>query len=349
MKKKWLKIVVLGMGASIGLVTIIVWYTLFWPIDFFAKSDTVIITIEMGTPTNKIVKELYKHKIISSERLFKWTLGILGKSSDLKAGRFALPRPGANYKVIRILSEGKQLFTKVTIPEGLNSRAIAGVLKREMKIDSLKYLALLQNPELIDSLKIPARHLEGYLLPETYYFTYGMTERQILYHQVRHLKKAVWDTLEAKARTLDLSIHQAVTLASIIEAEAILDSEMVYISSVYHNRLRLGIPLQADPTIQFIIPDGPRRLLKRDLQIDSPYNTYIYSGLPPGPINNPGKIAILAALNPKPSHYLYFVADGTGGHIFSETLRQHLNAKRKFDAIRREVARAKREKSSGEK
>ncbi|MDZ7265633.1 MAG: endolytic transglycosylase MltG, partial [candidate division KSB1 bacterium] len=132
------------------------------------------------------------------------------------------------------------------------------------------------------------------------------------------------------------------TLASIIEGEAMVDSERVLVSAVYHNRLQRGMLLQADPTIQYIIPDGPRRLLNRDLRIDSPYNTYLHAGLPPGPVNNPGLRSIYAALNPAPVDYLYLVARGDGTHIFSRNLREHQIAKQKFDMYRKMVNQKRR-------
>jgi UPF0755 protein len=143
-------------------------------------------------------------------------------------------------------------------------------------------------------------------------------------------------------------MNEVLTLASIIEGEAMVDTEMPIISSVYHNRLRRGMPLQADPTIQYIIPDGPRRLLYRDLKIDSPYNTYLYAGLPPGPINNPGVHAIRAALLPAESKYIYFVANGDGTHSFSENYSQHLRAKKRFDAYREQVAKEEQQKAGHE-
>jgi UPF0755 protein len=134
-------------------------------------------------------------------------------------------------------------------------------------------------------------------------------------------------------------------LASIIEGEAIVDGERPVIAAVYHNRLRQGILLQADPTIQYIVPGPPRRLLNRDLAIDSPYNTYRYPGLPPGPVNNPGIASIRAALYPAQVNYIYFVARGDGSHIFSHTLEEHLRAKREFDKVRARVRREKLYKS----
>ena len=140
-----------------------------------------------------------------------------------------------------------------------------------------------------------------------------------------------------KADSIKLTQHQIVTLASIIEGEAIHDSERPIISAVYHNRLKIGMKLQADPTVQYIIKDGPRRLLNKDLKIKSPYNTYLYQGLPPGPINSPGFESLKAALNPEKNNYLYFVARGDGYHTFSKNEKDHERAKRAFQRVRRKV------------
>ena len=141
---------------------------------------------------------------------------------------------------------------------------------------------------------------------------------------------------------MKMTMHDVLTLASIIEGEAIFDAEREIISSVYHNRLKRRIKLQADPTIQYILAGSPRRLLLKDLAIESPYNTYKYYGLPPGPISNPGKKSILAAIFPAKTNYIFFVAKGDGSHIFSKTLAQHLRAKSKFDAYRRKIKRQQR-------
>ena len=147
-------------------------------------------------------------------------------------------------------------------------------------------------------------------------------------------------------KELNMTQHQILTLASIIEGEAILDNERPLISSLYHNRLKKGMRLQADPTIQYILDGPPRRLLIKHLEIDSPYNTYKYSGLPPGPINNPGKASILAAIFPAETNYLYMVAVGDGSHTFSTNLTDHNRAKEEFDKVRRKVAREKRNKGN---
>ena len=154
--------------------------------------------------------------------------------------------------------------------------------------------------------------------------------------------KSFWNEKHiARAKKLKMTQHEIVTLASIIEGEAIYDSERPIISAVYHNRLNIGMKLQADPTVQYIIKDGPRRLLNKDLKINSPYNTYLNKGLPPGPINSPGRKSLHAALYPHDNEYLYFVAKGDGYHTFSKNEKDHEKAKKNFQKVRRKVQRKK--------
>jgi len=346
-----LKIIRMPLVCFLGLllalllcVAVPVVYTLFWP--FSAEPQRAEIKINYGASAEQITAELKRLQIIRSEQRFKWALLLLDKKHALRAGHFSLPVQASNYTVIKALTEGPQVYTKVTIPEGLRASAVAGIFKRTLEMDSLSFMSLVQDSALIRTLAVPAPSLEGFLLPETYLCTYGMSERQAVTMMVRQFKKAVWDTLEKRSQDLGFSVAAIVTLAAIVPAEARVESEMPAIASVYHNRLRVGMPLQADPTIQYIIPDGPRRLLLRDLEIPSPYNTYLYPGLPPGPINNPGKKALWATLFPTETPYLYFVADGNGRHLFSTTLAQHLQAKKGLDALRRRLAREQKGRRS---
>jgi UPF0755 protein len=190
-----------------------------------------------------------------------------------------------------------------------------------------------------------APSLEGYLMPETYQFEWKTPEDQIIKHLAANtLKIFEADTIQQRLLQLGISPLEIITLASIIEGEVVVDSERVYVSSLYHNRLRLGWPLQADPTIQYIVPGPPRRLLHHDLEIDSPYNTYKYPGLPPGPISNPGKKSILAALYPADTPYLYMVAIGDGRHQFSKTLKEHNYWHARYNEVRRKVRQEQRAK-----
>ena len=200
-------------------------------------------------------------------------------------------------------------------------------------------LKLFSNEKLIKGLQINSNTLEGYLFPETYYFFEGVDEISVIKRLVKEHKRFWNDANISKADSLGFTPYEIITLASIIEGEAIYDSERSIISAVYHNRLKIGMKLQADPTVQYIIDDGPRRLLNRDLRIKSPYNTYMYKGLPPGPINSPGRQSLIAALSPQNNDYLYFVAKGDGYHTFSKNEKEHERAKRAFQRVRKKVRR----------
>ncbi len=331
-------LVVLFLLATLAPVV----HALFSPFFSGKGQEKAEIKIRYGASTDQITAQLYRTGIIESEKRFKWALFLMQKKNALRAGHFSLPKHSSNYHVIKALTEGPQIYTRVTVPEGLRATAIAAIFQRKLDLDSTRFMGLIQDSTLLSKWAIPATSLEGYLLPETYLFTWGVTEKQTINQLLQQFKKTVWDTLQERSQELGFSVQEIITLAAIIQAEAKADSELAAISSVYHNRLHVGMPLQADPTIQYIIQDGPRRLLLRDLQINSPYNTYLYPGLPPGPINNPGKKAILAALYPAATDYLYFVADGHGRHYFSRTLAQHLRAKRNLDDLRRQLSRQKR-------
>ena len=190
---------------------------------------------------------------------------------------------------------------------------------------------------IINSLKIESESLEGYLYPDTYFFYDGIDEESVIKRLVKEFQVFWSDSNIAMANNMNFSQHEILTLASIIEGEAIYDSERPVISAVYHNRLKKGMKLQADPTVQYVIKDGPRRLLNKDLRIKSPYNTYLYKGLPPGPINSPGFMSLHAALYPKENDYLYFVAKGDGYHTFSKNEKDHERAKRAFQRVRKKV------------
>jgi UPF0755 protein len=213
---------------------------------------------------------------------------------------------------------------RVLIPPGITARLQARLLARELGCDSAKIMQLFADGSFLASLEVDAPTLEGFLLPETYEFAWNQEESYVLRAIVEQFQRFYGDSLRARERQLGWTTRQVLTMASIVEGESKLAEERAVISGVYHNRLRKGMPMQADPTIQYVIPGGPRRLLYEDLRIESPYNTYRFAGLPPGPVNNPGREAILAALYPLPTSYLYFVANGQGGHRFAGSYESHL-------------------------
>ncbi len=301
------------------------------------------IKIPHGATFRQAVDSLEAHNLVKHRTWFLLMGRIFGGERKVRAGMFDIPRGLNSYQLIKYLPAAKNIPIKVTIPEGLELEEIAAIFRRKMGVDSSRFIRLTRDSAFIRRLGIADSSLQGYLLPETYFLGWQTPDSEIIRRMVKStLKIFQRDSIRRRMRETGMSMKEALTLASIIEGEAVVDSERVLISSVYHNRLKRGWRLEADPTIQFIVPGPPRRLTFKDLANPSPYNTYKYAGLPPGPINNPGEKSILAALFPAQTRYLYFVATGNGGHHFSATLREHLRWKQKFDAVRRKVARQRR-------
>jgi UPF0755 protein len=340
--KRLLKIVSILIGVLLLMGAAGAGWLFFWPLMPGQDRQEIDFRVKWGSSLYNISQNLEKQGIVQSAENFVMVTKLLGRSDAFKAGLFRLKTSSSNYSVLKALQQGAQSYIKVTIPEGLPAKKIAAIVQNKLDLDSMAFMHLVSDTEFIQELGLQTPQLEGYLFPETYNLPYGIDERQVIETMVDLFKEELPDSFETRASRAGFTLNQIITLASIIQAEAILDDEMPLISSVFHNRLKKGMLLQADPTIQYIIPDGPRRLLNRDLEIDSPYNTYQHPGLPPTPINNPCRKAILAALEPADTGYLYFVANGDGSHTFSVTLQQHLNAKRKLDEIRKSIAREKR-------
>ena len=230
-----------------------------------------------------------------------------------------------------IISDGD--YVKTTIPEGWSIEQISDNLYNNNLIDINRFKKLCYDTKFIQSLGLNRKinSLEGYLFPETYFFSSEQTEEQILEMMVNQFIK-VTSNEKLKENRFNFSIHDIITLASIIEGESMHKDEMKIISSVFHNRLNKKMYLDANATIQYIIPGKNRRLLNRDLEVVSPYNTYKNKGLPPGPINNPGLDAIIAAINPEKTSYLYFVKDPDTPrkHVFNKTSKKHEIARKKY-------------------
>jgi len=310
--------------------------TILTPAGKFIEKE-VTVKIPHGSTLNSIADRLYEEGVIRKIDDFVFTAKLFQYSDKLKAGKYTFTLGLSNYRILKTLVEGRVSGEKIVIPEGFTTRQICSLLKQKIEIDSAKFMNLVHDENFIKKFNLDEASLEGYLYPNTYMFHWGISAEEIIKKLVSEFFRNFNDSLRQIAANKSWSLHDVVTLASVIEGEAMLDSERTIISAVYHNRLQRGMLLQADPTIQYIIPNGPRRLLKKDLEIDSPYNTYKYSGLPPGPVNNPGIKSIIAAIEPASVPYIYFVARGDGGHTFSRTMSEHIKAKKKFDQIRREV------------
>ncbi|MEC7821586.1 MAG: endolytic transglycosylase MltG [Candidatus Neomarinimicrobiota bacterium] len=332
--------------AIVTLSCLLIFYVvlLLWPQG--NPYDFVKVTIPKGASLNEVGITLKNNNIIHNKQSFQLAVKILGYEKDIPAGRFRIEKASTNYAIIDQLVNGKQLTKKVTIREGWTISMIAKELDEKLGINTHFFEDATHNKNLLDKWGIQAKSFEGYLFPNTYQFNENELPSDIINVMVQEYKRNLSDDMLVQMNQIKMSEQEVLTLASIIEGEAIYDKERAIISGVYHNRLKKGMRLQADPTIQYILEDGPRRLLNRDLKIVSPYNTYLNKGLPPGPINNPGIESIKAALFPTESDYLYFVARGDGYHTFSKTEKQHNKAKRDFQKVRRNAKKLKSKRMS---
>ena len=308
-----------------------------WPQNNLKKE--ISFQIPPGSSLHKVSKILKKNKIINNETFFILAVTLMGYEKKLQAGKFNFQKNTNNFQLIKKLVYGNESLVKVTVLEGWSLIQISKEIEKKIGIKQMDFLEVSRHPQFLKKLGIFAKSLEGYLFPETYFFSEGVSPESIIETMVFQLRKNF--STEFKNRMQDIGFNEieVITLASIIEGEAIFDIERSKVSSVYHNRLRKGMKLQADPTIQYIIEGPPRRLLNKDLKIESPYNTYLNYGLPPGPINNPGLQSIKAALFPMETNFYYFVAKGDGYHTFTKTEKEHRIAKKKFQEVRKKYNR----------
>jgi UPF0755 protein len=270
-----------------------------------------------------IVAALDEAQVIRSPVAFGLLALARGSVRSLKAGEYQIPHGANSLAVLRLLEGGQVLQHTIVFREGSTLGELARQLASSGLARTEDVLRVAQDPMLLRQLEVKAGTLEGYLFPDTYQLVKGMTPEEILARMVARLRERLTPEIGAAAEARELSLHQLLTLASIIEKEAVERSEMTLISAVFWNRLRREMPLQADPTVQYAVGKERQRLTRDDLQTDHPYNTYRRPGLPPGPIASPGLSAIRAAVAPAPVAFLYFVAVDERRHKFSTTLADH--------------------------
>ncbi len=306
------------------------YYTFFTP-NYYTVSAPVMLEVKRGEPFTEIADDLYSKGVIPGKTNFRIAAFIYGAEKRIKAARYYIPN-GLSYLdlIDFLLKEHADLLKKVTIQSGSSMQWVASKLKNDLYVDSSGVIQLSHDKEFLDSLGLKSSSLLGYLMPEKYYFYERSSPRELLQTMYDGFKNFMVDSLKERARKIGYTVPQIITMASIVDGETNNDSEMPIIASVYYNRLRKGMKLQADPTIEFIKQGLWVRLNYADLRIKSPYNTYENFGLPPGPIDNPGKAAIMAALYPARTDYLYFVADGDGGHHFSSSFQEHIKNAEKY-------------------
>ena len=300
------------------------------------RSGAAVVEISPNHGVVAIAGDLAEAGVIRSRLGFLTLAALRGSVRALKAGEYEFPRGVNTLQILKFLEEGRVRQHLVRFPEGGTVRDLAEILEAEGLAQAADVLELSRDWYFLRALEIEAPSLEGYLFPDTYQFFKGQTVEQMLTQMVRRLREKLTDDILVHAESRGLTVHRLLTLASIIEREAVIDEDLRLISGVFWNRLKRGMPLQADPTVQYALGKERQALTRADLQVISPFNTYRAPGLPPGPIASPGRAAIRAALNPAKVKYLYFVSIDNRRHHFSVTLNEHNAA-----VARYRVARAK--------
>ena len=307
------------------------------PLDPLAGTERFVV--EPGEPATRVLDNLEAQHLIRDGGVLLWVGLLSGQVRRLQPGTYELSAALPPREILRRLAAGEVLTVTVTIPEGFTLRQIARVLE-EQEItdgDALLRLALHDGSRFPTLFPHPGASLEGYLFPDTYEFAIGTRPAAVIERMLARFAEAAWPELDSHVQEFSSDAADAaprdaravVILASLVEGEAKLAAERARIAGVLLNRLRAGRLLECDATVQYALPERKPRLFLDDLQIDSPYNTYRYPGLPPGPINSPGLAALHAALEPEQTPYQYYVARRDGGHFFSRTLAEHEQAVRR--------------------
>ena len=298
-------------------------------------SESTLVLVEKGDSLPQIARRLKRENLLKSIAVFKAAARFSGKSASLKAGEYRIPPYASAKEILDILVSGQTVSRRVTIPEGKTSRQIFDILA--------------QTQGLVGDLPDPPAN--GMLLPETYTFSYGMPRKIIVDRMLSGMRRTIDELWPGRDDDLPYTTkEEALVLASIIEKETSVGAERPRIAGVFINRLRKGMRLQTDPTVIYAITDGTmelkRRLTHSDLQTPHPFNTYRNKGLPPAPICNPGRDSIQAVLKPQKTNEIYFVADGTGGHVFARSFDEHRRNIMNWKKVRKQKRLAARQKKS---
>ncbi|RME19516.1 MAG: endolytic transglycosylase MltG, partial [Candidatus Zixiibacteriota bacterium] len=317
----------LFLGLFVIVVFLIAGTYIFYAFPFDMGKRVVSVVVKPGDSFSVVADTLVARKVIHGKPLLKAVARWMHLDRSLTPGRYDFTGKNSIATVLAKLARADFVRVKLTVYEGAPIWKTAEILSRALHTDSAALVALNHDSAFLARLDLPC--LEGYLFPQTYFLAWGTPLETAVEAMVAMFHQQT-DSLLNGPLPGNLTREQVVTLASIIQAEALLPEEMPVISSVYHNRLRRGMKLQADPTVLYGLGDPERPLSRRDLRTDTPYNTYLHKGLPPTPINSPGLAAIQAALRPDSTSYLYFVADGTGHHVFSRTNAEHNRARRRI-------------------
>lgn len=316
--------------------------------NFRNSNADVTIRITRGDNLRSIAKVLEDSGVIYNRSIFELTGRVFGYQNRIIAGEYKFKNGLTNFDVLKEITDiERNRSITITIPEGMNTRQIGRLLQRLYGLDSARFVNETFNDSLVSLLGIKADNLEGFLFPDTYDFLFSPSENReklIVSRMAAEFRNKILDSVKTGPDGKELKLKEVITVASIIEGETRYEPEKKTIAGVYYNRLKKRMKLEADPTVQYALPNGPKKVLTyNDLKIVSPYNTYLNRGLPPGPINNPGMSSIMAAIEPEKNNYLYFVAKGDGSHRFAQTYDEHKKNIRQYKEFLQEQEKKKQE------
>jgi UPF0755 protein len=321
------------ISAAVALLFFSVWFSMEFYRSPRVPPEKILFEAEKGKGARSIAQNLKEAGIIQKKWPFLLGYKFFFASKTLKAGEYLFSLPISTKEVLETITEGEVYLHPLTIPEGLTIKEIAALVESLQFADEDDFLEASGQKESISSLDKDASSLEGYLLPETYQFPKGTPAKTIVAAMISQFQNVFNDEWRKRASEIGMTIREVVILSSLIEKETSIPEERALVSAVFHNRLKRKMKLDCDPTIIYVLKQEGKfkdRLRTKDLKLDSPYNTYLYGGLPPSPICNPGRDSLEAALYPADSKYLYFVSKNDGSHHFSRTFREHRQAVQKY-------------------
>ncbi|HOV79535.1 MAG TPA: endolytic transglycosylase MltG [Bacillota bacterium] len=298
------------------------------PVAARANARDVVVVVPQHATASQVGKILKQHRLIRNSLMFSLYARFTGMDGMIRAGQYRLSNSMPAPVILRELVEGRLLAEMVTVPEGFTTSQVAELLVSKGLADREKFISAAASEDFpysfLEGLPEGERRLEGYLFPDTYQVIRGTEETAIINMMLQRFEREMAELdYPARARSMGLTVHQAVTFASMVEREAKIDEERPVIAGVIYNRLKMSMPLQIDATVQYALGSSRETLYYRDLEVDSPYNTYKNTGFPPGPIAMPGRVSLLAVVNPDRNDYLYYVAKEDGSHAFARTLAEH--------------------------
>jgi UPF0755 protein len=321
--------------AAVAVAGSVVWGRIHEPYKGYDGSEQ-FVEIPAGAGTSEIRRRLIDAKVIRDAFTFRAALRWTGRSQGLQAGEYRFDRPVSAVDAVEKIARGDVYGRRITFPEGLTIRDMARVYESRKFGKAVDFIKASEDASLIRDLDADAPDLEGYLFPETYTLPRGTPAAKLIALMVGRFRAAYPEELQARAREQGLSTRQVVALASLVEKETGKPEERPLVAAVYRNRHRIGMGMQADPTVIYALQKAGRydgNIRRDDLDIDSPYNTYKYPGLPPGPIASPGRASLEATVRPADVTYLYFVSRNDGSHAFATTLAEHNRNVQQFQVL----------------